>query len=256
MRIIRFGTYSLKIKSYLANEIGLNQEHAHMTFIIFQKVFHFWYLPIFPVEKFWKIKDIKNGNEITETTPKIRSAIDLKLMKQRAPLWSYSGTILIALPLFFLLLYGLYGSVNEIIGQSKNSITKNKRIDLKEEFVRNPKINDVYTFKTLDYDRVNDMNGHFVKYETSYYSAQYKVDYTVNYISRDSIGFEFLKEKKFRNYAYGLKHEFRLSKKDLIMAAKKFQDLDVFEYPNKPNAKTKSVIGVFQIDRAHKKGDK
>ena len=40
------------------------------------------------------------------------------------------------------------------------------------------------------------------------------------------------------------------------MAAKKFQDLDVFEYPNKPNAKTKSVIGVFQIDRAHKKGDK
>ncbi|MBU2903571.1 MULTISPECIES: hypothetical protein [Arenibacter] len=247
MRIIRFGTYSFKIKSYSSNEIGL-RESPNMTFIIYQRIFHFWYIPIYPIDKFWTINDSVTGKQITDTTPKMRSAIDLKLIKQKTPIWSYSGLLLLAIPILFLLIYAIYGSVNEIVAGSKKNIAKNNRIDLKEELVRDPQINDLYTFKTLNVDRVTDMNGHFVKYEPSYYSSPYNVDYMVNYISRDSIGFEFLKRKSF-DYAYGLKKEFRLSKKDLILATKNFQDLKVYEYQKKSNAKSKDIVGIFKISR-------
>ncbi|WP_158975733.1 hypothetical protein [Cellulophaga sp. L1A9] len=250
MFIVKFGTYSLKIKSYTAKEVGLKDAHANMTFIIFQKILHFWFVPLIPVDKFWIIKDSHTGKQITETTSTMRAAIDLKLIKQRTPIWSYFGLILITLPFLVFFMFGVYLSVDKIIDEVQGDIVKNNRVDLKKELVKNPQINDLYTFKTIYLDKVTDENGYFVNYKPSHFSSSSKIDYSVNYISRDSVGFEFLKDKKYSTYTFGLKEVFRLSKKDLILATKGYRELEVYEYQKKPNSKSKEVVGVFEINRA------
>ncbi len=247
MAILKFGTYSRNIKTYSAREIGLDQEHAQMSFTIRQKVFHVWYLPLFPIEKTWKVADKTTGNEILETSPKIRSAIDLKLLKQRTPIWSYTGLLIIALPVLFVLGVVIYGAISDGIDGVNKSMAKNDRISLKEELVKAPQLDDLYTFKTLTLDLVTDHNGHIVKYEAN--TAPYSVNFSVVYMSRDSIGFEFIEKAKGLNYAYGLKKEFRLSKKEVLSAAKDYQELKVHEYENQPGARTKDVVGVFKIKR-------
>ncbi len=245
----KFGTYSLKIKTYNSSELGIEKEHPNLDFTIRQKIFHFWFIPLFPVDKFWKVKRSDTGEEVLETTPKMRNAIDLKVLKQKSPIWSYSGSIVIAIPLLLLMSYFLYGVVDNAIDNVNKNVAKNNRIDNKEELVKAPEINDLYTFKTLDVDIVTDMNGHFVKYKPSYFSSPTKVDYVVNYISKDSIGFEFIKSRNYSNHTFGLKQEFRLSKNELILATKNYQDLKIQKYPNEVGAKTKDIVGVFEIVR-------
>ncbi len=247
MAFIKFGTYSRKIKSFSAREVGLDSTHNHLIFDIRQKVFHIWFLPLFPVEKTWKVADKTTGKEILETTPKMRSAIDLKLLKQKSPIWSYTGLLIIALPILFVLGVVIYGAISDGIDGVNKSIAKNDRISLKEELVNSPQLDDHYTFKTLTLDLVTDHNGHIVKYEAN--AAPYSVNYAVVYMSKDSIGFEIIEKAKGISYAYGLKKEFRLSKKEVLLAAKGYQELKVHQYENKPGARTKDVVGVFKIKR-------
>lgn len=247
---LKFGTYSVKIKTFTSKELGIANEHPGLEFNIRQKVFHFWFVPLFPVDKFWVAKRRDTKEVIAETTPKMRNAIDLKVLKQRSPLWSYSGVLVLALPLLALAGYLLYGVVGDAMDTANRNIAKNNRVDRKEALVNAPEVNDKYTFKTLDVDIVTDMNGHFVKYKPSTFSSPTKVEYVVNYISKDSIGFEFQEGSSYSDYTFGLKKEFRLSKKDLIKATKNYQDLDILKYPNEVGANTKDVVGVFEIQRA------
>jgi len=246
---LKFGTYSVKIKSYTSKELGIENEHPDLEFTIRQKVFHFWFIPLFPVDKFWVAKHSGTKEELQETTPKMRNAIDLKILRQRSPFWSYSGVLVLALPVVVLAGYLLLDIAGDAMDSANRYTKKNSRVDQKEVLVNAPEVDDLYTFKTLDVDIVTDMNGHFVKYEPSPFSSATKVDYLVNYITKDSIGFEFIKGRKYSDFTFGLKKEFRLSKKDLILATKNYKDLDVLEYPNEPGAKTKDVVGIFEIKR-------
>ena len=246
---LKFGTYSVKIKTFSSKELGIEHEHPGLEFNIRQKVFHFWFIPLCPVDKFWVAKRSDTKAVVEETTPKMRNAIDMKVLKQRSPFWSYSGVLVLALPLVALAGYLLYDVAGDAMDTANRTMEKNKRVDQKEAFVNAPEVNDKYTFKTLGVDIVTDANGHFVKYQPSPFSSPTKVEYVVNYISKDSIGFEFQEGSSYSDYTFGLKKEFRLSKKDLVSATKNYQDLNILKYPNEVGAKTKDVVGVFEIQR-------
>ncbi len=245
---IRFGTYSLKVKSFSARELELPDVANQFSFNIYQKIFHFCYIPIFPVEKNGVIKRKETGKVFLESTPEMRTALNLKVLKTRSPVWSYIGLIVICVPIIFLLGLFTYRAASEATDLADKKIAKGNRIDLKSELVQSPEIDDLYIFKTLTLEAMTDMNGHFVKYEKSHFSSAYKVRYKINYLVKDSVGFEFLKQNTY-DYTYGLKKEFRISKEDLLAASKGYQDLKIQKYPSSVNATSKNVVGIFEIQR-------
>ncbi|PRX57939.1 hypothetical protein [Flagellimonas meridianipacifica] len=246
---LRLGSYSLKIKSYTAQELGLKNVSEKLIFNVYQKVFHIWYVPIFPVEKHWKILDGTTKKEVEETNSAMRSALDLKMLKKRSPFWSYTGLIIVALPVLFLLGYVVYGTINVSSNGISKALAKNTRISEKQKLAQTPEIGDLYTFKILSVDRVTDMNGQSAGYKSSYFSSPYDVDFFVNYISKDSVGFDHNDIEGSTNYTFGLKRQFKLAKSDIVLAAQKYQDLSILEYPNEEQAQTKKIVGIFQIQR-------
>lgn len=246
---LKLGTYSLKIKSFTAQELGLDTSSKELSFIIYQKVFHFWYIPIFPVEKHWKIKEVSTGKEITETTPKMRSAIDLQLLKKKSPIWSYSGSVILFLPILLVLGYVIFTAVDLSFDEINKSMDKNSRVSNKEQLVKTPQINDLYVFKIIEVDAVTDMNGHIAKYEPNPYFAPAKVNFTVNYLSADSVGFDIAQNQDFSIYEDDVKKEFKLSKNELVKAIQGYKDLDILNRPNVANGKSKMLTGIFEIER-------
>ncbi|MEX0315887.1 MAG: hypothetical protein AB3N18_17035 [Allomuricauda sp.] len=253
MMRIKLGTYSLKIKSYSSEDLNL-KDAEKLTFHIYQKVFHFWYIPIFPVEKHWKIKDKGTNKEVEDTTPEMRSAINLKMLKKRSPIWSYSGSIVLALPIIFLLGYVIYGAVDVSAENIGKSWSKNSRISAKEDLVKTPEIDDLYTFKVIEVEAVTDMNGHIAKYQPSPYFSPQKMDFKANYVSKDSVGFDFVEDQGFVVYGNDIKKEFKLSKKTLAGAIKGYKDLDMLKKPNEEGSKSKKLVGIFQIKKPENLG--
>lgn len=245
---IKFGTYSFKIKSYSVQDLGLYGVE-NFTFNIYQKVFHFMYIPIFPVEKHWKIKDRETKKEVVDTTPEIRTAINMKMLKNRSPIWSYSGTLILSLPILFLLGYAVFGAVDITVENIDKILDKKNRISTKEDLVRLPKIDDVYTFKIIEVNAVTDMHGNIAKYEPNPYFSPEKIDYSVDYISKDSVGFNFVEDQGHLIYGDDVKKEFKLPKKELIPAVNGYRDLNVLKFPNKEKDKRKMLSGIFEIQR-------
>ena len=251
---IKFGTYSLKIKSYTAHELNLDDSYKNFTFQIYQKVFHFWFIPIFPVEKHWKIKDKQTNLELAETDATMRSAIDLKMLKRRSPVWSFTGSIVLAIPLIIGLVYVVYGMIDSSADEISKGLAKNSRISAKNDLVQDPVLDDLYTFKVIEVDAVTDANGHIAKYEVSPYGSPKKADYQVNYITRDSIGFDFVKNKEyFMQSTNDLQATFRLAKNDLVNASKGYKELPILKYPNSEDSKSKKLVGIFEIQRPEQK---
>lgn len=246
---LKLGTYSLKIKSFTAQELGLEPSSKDLLFTIYQKVFHFWYIPIFPVEKHWKAKEVSTGKEITATTPKMRSAIDLQMLKKKSPIWSYSGSLILFLPILVVLGYVIFTAVDLSFNEINKSMDKNSRVSNKEQLVKTPQVNDLYVFKIIEVDAVTDMNGHIAKYEPNPYFAPAKVNFTVNYLAADSVGFDIQHDQDFSIYKDDVKKEFKLSKKDLAKAIQGYRDLDILNRPNVANAKSKMLTGIFKIER-------
>ncbi len=246
---IKLGSYSLKIKTFTAQELRLENVPGNLDFNIYQKVFHLWYIPVFPVEKHWKILDRTTKKEIEETTASMRSALDMKMLKKRSPVWSYSGLLILALPVLVLIGYVIFGAIDVSADGINKALAKNSRISSKETLAQTPEIGDLYTFKILSVDRVTDANGHSAGYKSSQFSAPFDVDFLVNYISKDSVGFDHNTVDGRTNYTYGLKNEFKLSKEELLLATKNYQDLKILEYPNEEGAQSKKIVGIFQIDR-------
>ncbi len=246
---LKLGSYSLKIKSFTPKELGLTDISENLKFNLYQKVFHLWYIPIFPVDKHWKIIDSTTKKEVVETDAVMRSAIDLQMLKKRSPVWSYTGLLILTLPVLALLIYIIYGAIDVSAEGINKTLAKNSRVSNKEKLVQTPEIGDLYTFKILNVEMVTDMNGQSAGFKPSYFSSPYDVDFYVNYISKDTVGFYHNRVEGSTNYTYGLKKEFKLSRRDLLLAAKNYQDLDVLERANEENSKTKDIVGIFQIQR-------
>lgn len=242
---IRLGTYSIKIKSYSANELGLDTLSNDLVFNVYQKIFHFWYIPIFPAEKNAIIKKKASGNIFLDSTPEMRTALNLKLLKTKSPLWSYIGVIILCIPLLIILGYMVYNLFNMSSNQIGKALRKNERISDKEEFVESPQLEDVYTFKLLQVDAVTDMNGHIAKYTPNLFIGAEKVNYFVDYISKDSIGFKL----SGSDYLYDPRNVMRLSKKELTKAIDGYQDLDIHTDEHYKTKDAKIVSGVYKIIR-------
>ena len=80
----KLGTYSIKLKSYNHNELALDTKYSHLEFELFQKVFHFFLIPSYPVERFWKVTNSKTG-AVETTDASLRTALNIKSLKSKIP---------------------------------------------------------------------------------------------------------------------------------------------------------------------------
>jgi len=250
--VIRFGTYGLKIKTINYQELGLDEQYKHLSFQLYQRVFHLMYIPIFPVDKHWKITDNRTKVFITETDAALRTQLNLKLLKTRSPIWSFSGAAILALPIILALIWVLYGTFNTSATNFTKLWEKENRVSEKNDLVKAPQIDDEYTFKIVEVEPVTDYNAQIVRYEKGSFGVSGKIIYTINYVSKDSIGFELKKSDFFISSRYKMKTIFRVSKQQLVKSAKNYTDLDLYNfgpYHSKDNL-SKLVTGVFSISRS------
>lgn len=97
MKIV-FGTYSIKLRSYEPSELGYNNDQLPETrFEIRQKVFHLFWIPVFPIGKIYGAR--KQGI-LVGVAPEQEKALRSK-ERVRTPWYSYS--------LVFVLLLGYLG---------------------------------------------------------------------------------------------------------------------------------------------------
>ncbi|NJB70783.1 hypothetical protein GGR42_001245 [Saonia flava] len=249
MRIFKFGTYSIKIKSLTKNDLNLMGNYDHLDFSFHQKVFHFWYIPLFPVEKYWAIFKKGTKEKFLDSTPEIRNKLDMALLKTKSPLWSFSGTLILAFPILIGLFYVLYGTFDVSKDNFSKWRKKEERIDKKELYANDPQIGDVYTFKVLEVDPVTDVNGHIVKYEPNLYFRASSIDFELNYIALDSLGFIMLRPDEFEINKRNLKEEIKLSKKELLPALKDYRNLKILNGKFYSEKGSKLITGIFKISR-------
>jgi len=250
MRYIRFGTYSKTIKTLDAKSLNLPEEHNNYVFKVMQKVFHLWYIPIFPVDKYWKIADRHTGKEAIPEDPIVRNAINLRTLKTKTPLWAYTGTGILLIPVLLLLGLIIYWAADSSIAGTNKFIAKENRKADKEAFANAPLLDDLYTFKVKELEPVTDYNGQSAGYQESYWKGTDIIAYTVNYISKDSLGLSLHNDDDYFNSRFPPKQEIRIARHSLLKATKGFRDLPFYEikYPDNPNP-NKLVSGIFKITR-------
>ena len=57
--LINFGTYSVRMKIYNYKDLNQDENYKDFNFYLYQSVFYILFIPILPIEKFWKIKNSK-----------------------------------------------------------------------------------------------------------------------------------------------------------------------------------------------------
>ena len=247
--LIRLGTYSIKFKTFFAEDLGLGKEYKDIKVEFLQKVFHIWYVPIFPAEKHYRIKSKVTNDLIKETSASLRTAINLKLLKLKTPFWSYTGSFVVALPILLVFGWFLYNAGTELKRDFKKKQRTSARISDKEVLVANPAIGDVYTFKILEVEAVTNADGHVANYKANPYFAPETMDYELNFIKGDSLGFLRTPNQKFLMYGNKVLTEFSLAKNQTALAIKGYQDYKILAKPNVAGAKTKLLVGIFEIKK-------
>jgi len=104
MRIV-FGYNNFLIKSYSAEELGINNEQgaSQIKFEVRQRYAHFFWIPFFPIGKMWVLK--KPGNDDLYKMPEeLQAAIISQHGKPRTPWYSFALILLgMAIGLFVLM---------------------------------------------------------------------------------------------------------------------------------------------------------
>lgn len=130
MRIV-FGTYNIPIKKYTATELGINlEDQLDYTFEVRQRIFHIFWIPIFPLYKIYAIN--KNGG-LYQVPTQIEQIIK-QAGRHKTPWYSFS---LLIIGLIIFLGIGLGDFINKV----KHDQYEERRNELLIEYNKNKKIN-------------------------------------------------------------------------------------------------------------------
>ena len=94
----KFGIYTIKAKTYSYNELGLDKSYSTYKFVLYYTVFHIFAIPVFPVDKEWKVKSISTNTQVP-TDSNVRTKINLITLRRNPPFWSFALPIVLFLAL-------------------------------------------------------------------------------------------------------------------------------------------------------------
>lgn len=232
----KIGTYSIKLKTYNNKDLGLDNEYQNLEFQLFQKVFHVLFIPVIPVEKFWKVKNSLTNKE-EPTTAELRTVLNLKELKRKSPFWTYSGLIFISLAVLFLIGFLISPYVEDGIESLNESNEKRKYVSETADIIENPKTNDLYHIEMIELTPTTENKKGYKR------GAKKYLEYTILKFSNDSLELK-LKENRYSSNKVILKEKIKLAKKDLINAVKGFERLKIYDKIQE----FKETEAVFKLD--------
>ncbi len=241
----KIGTYSIKIKTYTDKDIGFddNKKYSNLIFQLYQKVFHIYFVPIFPTEKFWKIKNIVT-NKDAETDPLLRTRLNLIELKKKSPFWSYSGSMILSLPIILLIGFVIYSLGRTEVKKINKELDKNKLNKEIVEKIKKPNLSDTYYIKFIEMIPKKDINGKPKGFKKG---DREILKYNLISFSNDSIELILMEKPFYFTKSITLKNKVKISKQDLINISDHYKTINAYE-----TIKEKSEIkaeAIFSIDR-------
>ena len=239
--IFTLGTYSLKIKTFTNKEINLGAEYHDSQFNLYQKVFYILFIPIFPVEKFWVVKNTITGKEQL-TTADLRTKLNLVELKRKSPLWTYTGLIILSISFLFLIGFMLSDYVESGIDSFKKSNIESANNSKTIDLIEDPRPNDVYHIIMVELTPTNKNKKGYDRGTTKY------LEYSIIKFKEDSIELKLI-DNKYSSNKVKLKDSLKLGKENLINALEGFQRLKMYSKIDE----YKDTEAVFKLDEIERK---
>lgn len=246
--ILKIGTASLKIKTYNNKELGLDNSYEDISFNLYQKFFFILFIPVLPMDKFWKVKNRKT-NEFITTNAELRTKLNIIALKKKNPLWTYLGTIIVLAPFIYFLGLLIFNLGND---QLKKLESKKEKEIIHLQIlnkIKAPMLNDLYFIKMIEMDPKKNINGKIIGYEKG---SRENFEYQVTQFSNDTIKLKLTKYPKYYKYGLKIKNEVTTTKEQLTNITSKYNSIDFYETGTKSNPDLGAVFTIKDITRQTK----
>ncbi|WP_397362246.1 hypothetical protein [Olleya sp. R77988] len=238
----RIGAYSVRLKTYNSNDLSLPEKYNHLKFQLYQKVFYILFIPVLPIELFWKIKDA-NTNKEASSDAELRTKLNLFSLNKKSPFWTYSGLMILLAPFIFLAGYLILNFGEKQIKNIEKSIENDKVNFRVVENIKAPILNDVYHIKLIEMIPQTDVNGKVKSFKKG---ERETLKYKVLSFSEDSLSLVLIETPKFFFADILLKDTVKVLKNKLIDISDSYKTIDLYT-----PIKDKNIIkaeAVFNID--------
>lgn len=240
---VKLGTYSLKIKTFYSTDLKENTKYKDLKFELYQKVFYIMAIPVLPIDKFWKVKNISTNEEVT-TTPELRTELNLIALKKRSPFWAYTGTLILLLPIFIVLgVFGYQYALDLEYEHKKSELRQELNIET-QDLLKSTKVNDVFLFNVREMIPKYDTNGKRKGFKRGYKSD---LKYRVVNVLNDSITLSLQRPRHF-TIDVDLKTKTTISKKDLNAIIDTYKSLDFYSQQTDDKGRIKAEA-LFNLDK-------
>lgn len=239
MRVL--GTYSIKIKTYSAKDLGVEGEYDGITFNLYQKVFFLFLIPTWPIDNYWKIKK-NNTSESFVSDPELRTKLNLIELKRKTPFWAYIGTILLSMPILLMVGLLIMNLTEDIISerQQKKKIEENTAIAISR--INNPAVNDLYEIRLIRIEEKKNSLGKVVGHDQKWGGDHI---YRLTRFSKDSL---FLRKEK-KIYNSKLVNTISTSKSELVELAKKYIPFKLSKDDMDGDSKPRNLYRIRKVKR-------
>jgi hypothetical protein len=95
------GTADKAIREYTARELGFTDAGENALVECRQRYFHIWFLPFFPLGKFWVLK---KGNEWYPLSKEQEKEMERRAEIPATPLYMWAGAVVVPLTIILFLL--------------------------------------------------------------------------------------------------------------------------------------------------------
>ncbi|SHI47929.1 hypothetical protein [Pseudozobellia thermophila] len=239
MRVL--GTYTIKIKTYSAKDLGVEGEYDGITFNLYQKVFFLFLIPTWPIDSYWKIKK-NNTSESFISDPELRTKLNLIELKRKPPFWAYIGTILLSTPILLLIGFLIMNLAGDFLNerQKKNKIKENTAIAISR--INNPAVNDLYEIRKIRIEEKKNNLGKVVGHDQKWDGDH---NYKLIRFSKDSL---FLRKEK-KIFGSELVNTISAPKSELVELAKNYIPFKLSKEDMDGDSKPKNLYRIRKVER-------
>ncbi|WP_109301906.1 hypothetical protein [Aquimarina sp. AU474] len=252
--VIFYGRYSLRTKTYDYKELELDESYSHLKFQLYQTFFFLFFIPVFPITRFWKVKDKLTDKEVS-TDAELRTKLFKVETRTKTPYWTYIGFFVLITPVLFLigmLVLNLTKEISRSAEKGIQSIEKrheNNKLNAEtEDKIEDPTKKDVYYIKMIEMRPKTDVHGTkkgFTK------SARRSLEYSVLDFSKDSIRLKLAQTGSYYSKRLILKEEVAVAKQDLIKISGNYKTLYLYNTIKINNGlvQAEAVFAIDEIER-------
>ncbi len=248
--VIFYGRYSLRTKTYDHKELGLDESYGHLKFQLYQTFFFLFFIPVFPITRFWKVKD-KLTNKEVPTDAELRTKLFKTEARTKTPYWTYIGFFVLMTPVLFLIGMLVLNLTKEITRSAEKGIEsiekrqENNKLNAEtEDKIEDPAKKDIYYIKMIEMVPKTDAYGNKKGFKKG---ARRSLEYSILDFSKDSIRLKLANTATYYSKRLVLKEDVQVAKKDLIDISGSYKTLYLYN-TIKINNNLVQAEAVFAID--------